>query len=231
MNRVVLITGSTRGIGFATAQAFLDAGDMVTIFCRHLEHVREAFNLLKVRYKKPMILPTIGDVRSQADARRVVAETLDKFGKIDILVNNAGVAVWKPIEQTSKEEFDDVIATNLGGAFLFTKEVAPVMKKQKKGVIINVSSGLGIKGEENYSAYSASKFGIMGLGESVAAEVQNAGIKIYAVLPGAVDTKLHRDIHPWEDPRQMMTPKDVAKHIVKTAEGKMETGRSFEIFY
>ncbi len=229
-NRVALITGSSRGIGLATAEEFLKNGDNVVLFCRHEGHVAAAKEKLNQIGPRKNILDLVGDVRNYRDVQRIVAESLKKFGRIDVLVNNAGVAIWKSIEETSETEWDEVLATNLKGQFLFLREVLPLMKKQKSGVVINISSGLGVQGEAKYSAYASSKFGIIGLTEVAADENKNTNLKIYAVLPGAVATKLHLDLHPWEDPSNMMTPAYVAKKILALAEGKKKTGELVEVY-
>lgn len=230
MNRVVIVTGSSRGIGEATAAKFLEDSDKVVVFCQHKEHVAEARERLNKIGRPENILATAGDVRKARDVKRIVDESMEKFGRVDVLVNNAGVALWKLIEETSEKEWDEVLDTNLKGYFLFIREVVPFMKKQKHGIIINISSGLGRAGEAKYAAYSASKFGIIGLGQVVADETKDYGIKVYNVLPGAVATKLHLDIHPWEDPAKMMTPEYVAAQIFKLADGREETGASIEIY-
>ena len=231
MNRIVIITGSTRCIGLAIAQGFLKRKDKVIVFCRHKNHLEEATEVLSKIASPEDIFGTVCDVRISADVKRVVAETINKFGRIDILINNAGTALWKLTEEISELEWDDVLDTNLKGPFLFTREVLPVMKRQKAGIIINISSGLGEHGGAKYSAYSASKFGVIGLTQCVAAETSQTGdIKVYAVLPGAVATKLHLDIHPSEDPSSMMTPEYVAEKILELAEGYKITGSSVEIY-
>lgn len=230
MRRVVLITGSSRGIGLATAAEFLKHRDKAVIFCRHKDHVDEARGELEQFGDSKDILSLVGDVRKMSDVKRIVEETLKTFGRIDVLVNNAGIAVWKLIEETSEEEWNDVLDINLKGHFLFMREVVPLMKKQKSGIIINISSGLGVRGAEKYSAYVSSKFGIIGLTQVVADEVKKTGIRVYAVLPGAVATKLHLDIHPWEDPTRMMTPEYVAEKIFQVADGTKKSGSSIEVY-
>lgn len=230
MSQVVIITGSSRGIGEATAARFLANGDQVVIFCRHQNHVDEAVGRLLEFGQKENILATTGDVRSTPDVKRIVKEALDRFGRIDVLVNNAGMAIWKLVEETSEQEWDDLLDTNLKGAFLFTHQVLPMMKKQGVGVIINISSGLGVQGQARYSAYSASKFGMIGLTQVVADEVKDSKIKIYAVLPGAVATKLHLDVHPWEDPKSMMTPEYVGGKIFELAKGGKPNGYELEVY-
>ena len=229
MNRIVVITGSTRGIGFSTAVEFLKSGDRVVIFCRHKEHVIKATSQLPGRGKGQNILGLVGDVRRERDVKRIVNRCLKYFGRIDILVNNAGIAAYKGIEKLTQKEWDDILDTNLKGCFLFMRHVIPLMRKQGKGVIINISSGLGVSGEANFSAYCASKFGVIGLTQSVADETANTGLRIYAVLPGAVNTKLNWDLHIGMAPSELLAPEYVAKRIYGLAEGKRKSGQSVAV--
>jgi len=218
-DKVVIVTGSSRGIGLAAAKAFLAEGAKVTVFCRHSDHCKAIVSTLN-EVSKDNFLITTGDVRNIEDVKRIIKETIDKWDHIDILVNNAGVAVWKNIEDTTDKEYDEVLDTNLKGAFLFSREAVPLMKKQGYGRILHVSSGLGLSGREKYSAYSASKFGLIGLSESLAHELRDIDIRSYVLCPGAVATKLHLDVHPWENPEKMMQPEDVAPYILDAADDK-----------
>lgn len=230
MSRVVLITGSTRGIGLATAKEFLRAGDRVVIFCRHEDHVKEAANELSKTAPEENILALKGDVRIPADVTRIVQQTIEHFGTIDVLVNNAGIAHFKNIEETDIEIWDDTIDTNLRGYFLFLKETIPHMVRQGNGVLINISSGLGLYGSAKYSAYCASKFGIIGLVEVLADELKRTPIKIYAVCPGGVNTKLHLDMHPGENPDKMIQPEHIGKKIFELAKGKKRSGTIIKVY-
>ena len=230
MNRTVIITGSSRGIGFSTAAAFLKNRDRVTIFCRHREHVSKAIKQLAGPGERQNILGLVGDVRREKDVKRIVDQCMKHFGRVDILVNNAGIAAYKEIEQVSQKEWDDILDTNLKGCFLFMRQVIPVMKKQGKGVIINISSGLGVSGEANFSAYCASKFGVIGLTQSIADEMVNTGLRIYAVLPGAVNTKLNWDLDLGMKPSELLAPEYVANKVFRLAEGKRKSGQSIAVY-
>jgi 3-oxoacyl-[acyl-carrier protein] reductase len=230
MNRNVIITGSSRGIGFSTAVEFLKSGDRVVIFCRHKEHVTQALSQLARLGAQQNILGLVGDVRREKDVKGIVGRCLKHFGRIDILINNAGIAAYKAIEKTSEKEWDDILDTNLKGCFLFMRQVVPLMKGRRKGIIINISSGLGVAGEANFSAYCASKFGVVGLTQSVADETADWGLRIYAVLPGAVNTKLNWDLDLGMDPSELLAPEYVAKRIFRLAEGKRKTGRSVTVY-
>jgi 3-oxoacyl-[acyl-carrier protein] reductase len=230
MNRTVVITGSTRGIGFSTAAEFLKSGDRVAVFCRHKEHVTEAISQLAALGGRHNILGLVGDVRRANNVKRIVAQCLKSFGRIDVLINNAGIAAYKEIEKTTEKDWDDILNTNLKGTFLFVRESLPVMKKQGKGIIINVSSALGVAGEANFSAYCASKFGVIGLTQSVADETVGSGIRVYAVLPGAVKTKLNSDLGLEMKPSDLLSPEDVARRIFQLADGKKRSGQLIEVY-
>jgi 3-oxoacyl-[acyl-carrier protein] reductase len=230
MKRVVIITGATRGIGLATAAEFVKNGDSVVILCRHREHVLKAKKELASFGHPEDILALTADVRKETDVNRIVRQCVKNLGRIDVLVNNAGIAAYKPIEETSKEEWDDIIDTNLTGTFLFMRQVLPVMKIQGSGIVINISSALGRQGEANFSAYCASKFGVIGLTQAIADETGRSGIRIYAVLPWAVNTTLLRDSDLGLDPSEILTPEYVAGRIFEAAQGRKKSGALFEVY-
>ena len=230
MDRVVMITGSTRGIGFATAAEFLKNGDRIVIFCRHGGHGIDAKRQLASVGPSENIFSLVGDVRKEKDIKRIIGQGLKHFGRIDILINNAGIAAYKSIEETTEKEWNNIIDTNLKGTFLFNREIIPVMEKQGNGLIINISSGLGVEGKANFSAYCASKFGVIGLTRVVADETQKRGLKVYAVLPGAVNTQRISDIGIEIDPSDLLTPEHLARRIFKAAESRRKTGTLFEVY-
>ena len=225
-----MISGATRGIGLATAARFLEDGDRIAIFCRHREHGSEAKKQIASPGPLENILMLAGDVRKEKDVKRIVAQCLRHFGRIDVLINNAGIAAYKSVEETSEREWDEILDTNLKGTFLLIREVVPVMKKQGSGVIINISSALGVKGEANFSAYCASKFGVIGLTQVVADETRETGIKVYAVLPWAVNTTLLSGSDLEIAPSELLEPEYVAGRIFKAASGKRKSGTLFEVY-
>ncbi len=230
MNRCVMITGSTRGIGYSTAAEFLKHGDRVAILCRHKRHVEAAIKHLSVSSAKENVLGLVGDVRKEQDVKRIVGECLKRFGSIDVLINNAGVAAYKPVEETTEDEWDRIMETNLKGTFLFLRHVIPVMKRQGSGIIINISSALGVEAEANFSAYCASKFGVVGLTGSVADELSDDGIRIYAILPWAVDTGLLAGSELEIPAYEMLTPEYVARKIYEAAQGSKKSGALIKVY-
>jgi 3-oxoacyl-[acyl-carrier protein] reductase len=154
------------------------------------------------------------DVRDRLQVKDMAERVLERFGRVDILINNAGIALYKTILETTEEEWEDIIRTNMTGVFLCCKAVLPGMLKAKHGTIVNISSIAGIRGTSHMGAYSASKFGIIGLTQSLAKEIEPSGIKVYSVCPGPTDTKLHRLIVGDEAAKMAMSPEKVAETIL-----------------
>jgi 3-oxoacyl-[acyl-carrier protein] reductase len=216
--RTALVTGSTRGIGKETTLLLLKKGLNVIISSRSQDSVDNVIEeiLDKFPSKKEHILGLKCDVSKHSEVKTLVDVSVKRFGRIDVLVNNAGIVYFKSIMDTTEEEWDKTIDTNLKGVFLFTKEVLPYMIENKSGVIINVSSGAGKYGFPNLSAYCASKFGVIGLTESVAKEVTDYNVKIMAICPGGVDTKMIKDIVKVgynASNRNLIKPEEVANKI------------------
>ena len=214
-----IVTGSTRGIGKETALLLLKNGMNVIISSRNQENIDNIIQKVSVKFpsKKENILGLKCDVSNYSDIKFLVGEAIKRFGKIDILVNNAGIVYFKSLIDTTEEEWDRTIDINLEGVFLFTKEVLPHMIENKAGgIIVNVSSGAGKYGFPNLSSYCASKFGIIGLTESIAKEVDKFNIKVMTICPGRVDTKMMEDIIKEgfnKSNANLMEPEEVAKKI------------------
>jgi 3-oxoacyl-[acyl-carrier protein] reductase len=217
--RTALITGSTRGIGKETALLLLQKGLNVIISSRSQDNVENIIEeiLDKFPSKKENILGLKCDVSKHSEVKTLVNVSVKRFGSIDILVNNAGIVYYKSIINTTEEEWNKTIDANLKGSFLFIKELLPYMIENKSGgIIINVSSGAGKSGFPNLSAYCASKFGIIGLTEGVAQEVANNNVKVIAIYPGGVDTKIIKDIVKagyTPSNKDLMKAQEVAKKI------------------
>jgi 3-oxoacyl-[acyl-carrier protein] reductase len=161
------------------------------------------------------------NVSIPSEVNSVVKSTIDKFGNstIDILVNNAGVAFNRKLIDTSEEEWDQTINSNLNGAFLFTKAVLPYMVSNRSGVVLNVNSGAGKAGFSNLSAYCASKFGLVGLAESLALEVSEyENIRVLTIFLGEVATKMWQEYdvsYYQKNKNRMLQPQDVAAKIAE----------------
>ena len=180
MSKVWFITGAGSGIGAATAKAALKAGDRVVATGRNVDKVRNA--LSDVASDKLAVVAL--DVASEAQANAAVDEAMKAFGRIDILVNNAGYSFLGYFEELSIDGIEKLMSTNFYGVLYMMRAVLPVMRKQRSGRIINISSLAGILGYKHCAAYSATKFAVEGLSAAVAHEVGQFGIKIVVVEPG-----------------------------------------------
>ncbi|MBT6253644.1 SDR family oxidoreductase [Candidatus Uhrbacteria bacterium] len=225
--RTVIVTGSTSGIGEATAAEFLKNGDNVVIFSPHQGDVDGATERLSGLEGE--LLSLVGDVRDIRDIKHIVKSTMQKFGRIDVLINNAGIAIWKPIEEHTDKDFDLMMDVNIKGPWMFIREVVPIMKDQGYGIVIQISSIRGEIGSKNYSVYSPSKFALIGLTQSLADEIQE-GIRFYSVLPAGTHTPLHMSVHPWKDPDKLMTPEYLGGKIFKLSRGKKPSGFALRVY-
>lgn len=186
-NKSILITGGTSGIGLAAAQGFLEKGAKVMITGRSEGKGRQAVTDLG----SPTDLffhPC--DVRSSADVETLFREASAKLGRVDVLVNSAGIYLEKRLEDTSEIEWDAIIETNLKGIYLCCREAYRHFRQYGGGVIVNVSSDDGLKGEPSCAAYCASKGAVSNLTRAMALDWSAEGIRVNAVCPGVIDTPL-----------------------------------------
>lgn len=188
-DKVALITGGGRGIGKAVALAYAREGAKVAICARSASEVEESAR--EIQALEGECRAWVCDVSLEDPVRELVAEIEKSYGRIDVLVNNAGVMTRPaPLTELEVKKWDYTIAVNLRGPFLVTKAVLPLMMRQKSGSIINLSSMIGRGVYANFGAYAASKWGIEGFTQTLAAEVKSYTIRVNSVDPGYVATKL-----------------------------------------
>lgn len=187
--KVAVVTGSTKGIGRATALLLAAEGAKVVIVGTSADAGAEVEKLVKESGGEAFYQKT--DVQSAADLDALVATTIQRFGKIDILVNNAGVSgTLANMDQITDEEWDKVISTNLTAPFQIMKRIIPLMEKAGGGVIVNVASMASTGAGRGGLAYTTAKHGFLGLTRQIALDHGHAGIRVNAVLPGPIDTQM-----------------------------------------
>jgi 3-oxoacyl-[acyl-carrier protein] reductase len=219
--QTALVTGGSKGIGRAICLALAREGANVVITARHENEIKDTMDKLKAMNSESLAIQA--DVRSEEDVRRLISIIIDKFGRLDILINNAGVACKKRLEDTTLEEYEKIMDTNLKGVFLCTKYAIPYIRESKNGKIINISSVGGIHGLPEFSIYCASKFGVNGITESIASELIGE-IKVYSVCPGAVDTDMYMSIY---SDRPRLKPENIAEKVLELAspDSKVASGK------
>lgn len=192
--KVAIITGGTRGIGFATVKKFLDNNCKVVLFGSRKESVDKAIKELKElneNYEVSGLFPNISNLKEVEEAFN---EVKNKYGKIDILVNNAGISAMESIYDYKEENFKKIMDLNVNAVFNCSKTVAPIMKENGGGVILNTSSMVSLYGQASGCGYPASKFAVNGLTKSLARELGKDNIRVNAVAPGVIMTDMMKSV-------------------------------------
>jgi len=213
-NQVAIVTGSSRGIGAATAiKLAVEGADVVVNYNNDKESAESTANEIRELGRKALVIQ--GNVAEMNDAKNLIKSTVKEFDKIDILVNNAGITKDGLLLRMKEKDFSDVINVNLKGTFNCTKQAIRYMMKQRHGKIVNLSSVVGLMGNAGQANYSASKAGVVGFTKSVAKEVSKRGINVNAVAPGYIDTDMTGELPD-------KVKEDMLKNIPLDRFGKVE---------
>jgi len=212
-DKVAVVTGGSRGIGYCIAERLLKEGAKVYVCGRDAQILKRSLEELGA-LGDTRVGGMVADVGRYEDCRKLIHTAGEHFGGVDILVNNAGIGIMKPVDQLTPEEWDATIRTNLSGVFYCCHEVIPFMRQRGGGYIFNISSLAGVNPFPGGSAYNASKFGVNGFSEAMMQDVRYDGIRVSYIMPGSVDTDFggapgSRSHHSWK-----LSGEDIAKAVV-----------------
>ncbi|RMF77509.1 MAG: SDR family oxidoreductase [Planctomycetota bacterium] len=215
-NRTCIVTGGSRGIGLATAMRFARRGDNVVIAARNAAQLEAASREIQNVGAACEAVPV--DVSTSAGAQELVEVALGRFERVDVLVNNAGAAPCKPLSDFTDDDFRQAVDTNIGGVFFATRAVWPAMRRQGAGVIVSVSSMASFDPFPGLSVYGGAKAWVNVFTRAAAAEGKPLGIRVFAVAPGAVETRMLREAFPDFPAERTLAPDAVAAVIESLCE-------------
>ena len=216
-DKVAVVTGGTKGIGFAVAEALLKSAATVFICARDKGDLKRAIGHLSEFGK---IDGEVCDVRSESQVKMMLDEAVRKFGGVDILINNAGVGfMGETVEEMASEKFVRTLETNLFAVFYSCHHAIPLIKKRGGGYIFNISSLAGQNAHPRMAAYNASKFGLNGFTEAMMQEVRGDNIKVSLICPGSVNTEFGGD-EPSDAKSWQLQPEDIAQVVIDLLNAK-----------
>lgn len=207
MNKVIMITGASKGIGNETAKVLDQLG------CKLVLGARDTSNLAE-QFSREDVLKINVDVSDENSVKNFVQTGVEKFGRIDALINAAGIGKFASVIDSETEDFDQMIAVNLRGTYLTCKYVAKHMRERKNGQIINLVSIAGTTALAGCGGYSASKFGVLGLTRVLQEELRTEGVRLTSLIPGAVNSSFWDSIEPKPDLQSMIPVETIAEHIL-----------------
>ncbi|OHD74145.1 MAG: hypothetical protein A2V99_17245 [Spirochaetes bacterium RBG_16_67_19] len=210
--KVALVTGAGRGIGRSIALALAGAGARLFLTARSTGELESVAGEIRAEGGEADFLAA--DLSRSEGVEAVFSAFRRRYGALDLLVNNAGLGLSGPLMEFPAESLELLLAINVKGLFLCCQQAMRLMVPARRGYIINISSVVGFKGYANQAAYAASKHAVMGITKSLAVEAQPHGVRVSAILPGAVDTGLMEALRPDLDKTLLMKPQDVADAVM-----------------
>lgn len=210
--QVAIVTGASKGIGYAIAESLVEAGARVAICARNAAEVEEAAGRLSARGAGE-VLGIACDMREIDQVQNLVQQTTERFGRLDILVNNAGVGRFAPIDELTPEAWHQVLDTNLTGVFYACHAAIPHLRRAGGGWIINIGSLAGKNTFAGGAAYNASKFGLLGFSEAMMLDVRHDDIRVTCIMPGSVETHFNGSV-PDGSGDWKLQPEDLARMVL-----------------
>ena len=209
--KVSIVTGASRGIGKAISILLAQSGSRVVLAARSEPQLKSVRDEISSQNGDALVIPT--DLTRDEEIEQLVEKTIKEWGSVDVLINNAGLGKVAPVVKAKVSDWDETFQVNLRAPMILSKLVLPQMMERGEGSIINISSVSGKSGQANGSAYSASKFGLMGFTQSLYEEVREYGIRVAAICPGFVDTPLIPQMRRM-DRSKMIRPEDIAQTVL-----------------
>lgn len=232
--KIAIVTGASSGIGMETAYALAGRGYRLALAARRADRLQEVAGQCRQR-GSPEVLTVPTNVAVEEQVGALFDRTLEAFGRLDVLVNNAGYGLFQRVHETSTQEMRAIFETNFFGLFFGCRLAAPIMIRQKSGHIFNVSSIVGRRGTPFHGAYSATKFAVIGLTDTMRVELAPHNIRVTAVLPALTDTEFFDHSRRGQGAKQSfakfnrMTPADVVARKIAAVVGRSRANLTFTL--
>ncbi|MFB3902744.1 MAG: SDR family oxidoreductase [Acidobacteriota bacterium] len=219
--KVAIVTGSAQGLGKAIVERLARAG--LTVVAADVNESANLETVNAIKSQGGIVEPWVLDVGDEHQVAQTVQGVIDKHGRVDVLVNNAGVDRTVSIEELSVTDWDCILRINLRGPFLMSKQVFPIMKKQREGCIVNIASTAAKRAWANAAAYHASKWGLLGFSHALHVEGRQNNIKVTALIAGGMRTPFLLERFPDLDPNLLQDPANVAEAVLFVLQQPLET--------
>jgi len=210
-DKVAVVTGASRGIGRAVAIALAREGATIIAAARDYAKLQETKQLVESAGGQAVIVTF--ELTEENSIRKLVDTVNDMFGHLDILINNAGITLSASLEKTTSSDWDRVLATNARGPFLLCRDAITLLKKSSQGVIVNISSVVGVKGYPYQIAYTASKHALRGMSIALAEELKDTPIRVHVICPGGVNTEMVGHVRPDIKKDELIHPEEIAELV------------------
>lgn len=219
-NKVALVTGGSKGIGFEIARTLASIGATVVVAARNKDTLEKAVAQISESGGKAVAMCV--DMGDEESIKSLVNSIQERFGTLDILVNNAGITHSALLKDTATEDFDRCMQVNARGPFILCRQALPLVQKADRGFIINIGSVVSIKGYPKQSAYTASKHALRGMTISLAEELNKTSVSVHMICPGGVDTDMVGDVRPDINKDELIQPQEIADIVrfIVTRKGK-----------
>ncbi len=211
-DKVAIVTGASRGVGRAICVAFAKDGATVVLAARDAAKLKETAHLVEKAGGKAEIVAT--ELAEEESIIRLVRHTAERFARLDILVNCAGITHSAKLEQTNTTDWQNCMWVNARAPFILCREALPLLRKAEQGIIVNISSVVGVKGYPQQSAYTASKHALRGMTISLAEELKGSNVRVHLLCPGGIDTEMVSRVRPDIRKDELIKPEEIAELVL-----------------
>jgi len=212
VDKVAMVTGASRGIGRSVAIALAKEGAIVVAAARDSEMLNETCRAIEEAGGQA--LASTVELSNENSIRKLMETVAEKYGRLDVLINNAGITLSSVLEETTTDDWDRLMAVNARGAFILCREAVGLLRQALPGVIVNISSVVGVKGYAKQIAYTASKHAMRGMSIAMAEELKESDVRVHVICPGGVDTEMVSRVRPDINKDELIQPEEIAELVL-----------------